>query len=52
MDKENIKQKILMIIKDQCDGTHSPDIENWNIASPDEAPQLLFEFLSELIDNM
>lgn len=51
MNKEELKSKILEIIRNQCDGTYNDNIEDWNIASPEEAPKILFEKLSDLIDK-
>lgn len=52
MNKEEIKSKILDIIKAECDGTYNDDIECWNFSSPEESPKVIFDRLSELIDKL
>jgi len=51
-EKEQLKKDILLIIKEECDGTNTENIEDWNIASPFQAPKYLKERLFNLVDEI
>lgn len=48
---EKLKQEIFQVLKAECDGTYNEDISQWNISSPTDAPKVLFEKISQILES-
>lgn len=47
-----VKEYIIQIIREECDGTYSSDINRWSISNPEFAPANLKRKLLLLIDSI
>ena len=52
LESERVKEYIVQIIRDECDGTYSNDIESWVIAESSCAPERLRGKLFTLVDTI